>query len=289
MRVDRMNGTPLGVVFNFGGHPVVRYPYTSRISADWPGLVAAYLKYKIPGVSALFLQAPCGNINANNMTWGRTDISMLQKVGDMFTGDVAKRFSDQMLPALERIETKPITHIESVCEKIDLPCASLNAEELQNIINQNVSIADSMTLDELRPLYKRFLNETPEEIAWRNARYEVDACRHQLELLKNPPYQVEAIIQVMMIGEAIIVGWPGEIFLELGLALRQASPFPATFVASFANHNVGYIPTPEAYESQGKPNLFGGYPCSFTPKIYRNLPFRSDVGTNECAKNNKRS
>jgi neutral ceramidase len=35
---------------------------------------------------------------------------------------------------------------------------------------------------------------------------------------------------------------PGEVFVELGLALKQRSPFPQTFIAELANENIGYVP-----------------------------------------------
>jgi hypothetical protein len=40
---------------------------------------------------------------------------------------------------------------------------------------------------------------------------------------------------------------PGEIFVELGLAIKKASPFRHTFIAELANGSVGYIPNREAY------------------------------------------
>lgn len=279
MRIDRMDGTPFAVIFNFGAHCAARYPFTTRISADWPGLVGAYIKIALPGTVALFLQGPCGNVNAFEMTFDRTDISTQQKICDMRTGDMAKRFGDQILPALRRIETKPSAKLAAVWKTIELSCVPPDAGELRKLIDANIATADSMTHDALRPLYERILDETPEEIAWQEARFKVDAARHQLELIEHPPYQVAAPLQVIRIGEAVIVGWPGEIFVELGLELRQRSPFPLTFVASFANHVVGYIPTPAAYESKGRPHEFGHYPRCTTPMIYGTLPFRSDAGT----------
>ncbi len=43
------------------------------------------------------------------------------------------------------------------------------------------------------------------------------------------------------------MGLPGEIFVELGLAVKQCSPFPHTFVVELANENVGYVPDRRSY------------------------------------------
>jgi hypothetical protein len=106
----------------------------------------------------------------------------------------------------------------------------------------------------------------------------VDWAAHQLKLLDEAPPAVQVPLQVLRVGPAAIVAWPGEIFVELGLEVRQRSPVGPTFVASFANGNVGYIPTEAAYESQGKPHEFGRYPTRITPHIYGRMPFRPEAG-----------
>lgn len=43
------------------------------------------------------------------------------------------------------------------------------------------------------------------------------------------------------------VGLPGEIFVELGKAIKIASPFPYTIIAELANGSIGYVPDRKAY------------------------------------------
>ena len=40
---------------------------------------------------------------------------------------------------------------------------------------------------------------------------------------------------------------PGEIFVELGQAVKRSSPFKHTIIAELANGSIGYIPTRRAY------------------------------------------
>lgn len=280
MRVDRADGAALAVVYNFGAHPVVRYRYSSRVSADWPGLVAAYLRLALPGAIAFFLQGPCGNVNAHETKWWweRSDVEIRQKVCDMRVGDVAQRFGDQIIPALQRIETRAEAELDADWSSIELPCILPDAAELRRVISEFVPVADQATLEELRPLHQRMEDETPFEEQWRYARFQTDWARHQLELTGHGSDREKVPLQVLRIGEAALVGWPAEVYVELGLELRQRSPIPLTFVASSANHTVGYIATPAAYESIGRPNQFGLYPVSRTPRIYGTLLFRADVG-----------
>jgi hypothetical protein len=46
------------------------------------------------------------------------------------------------------------------------------------------------------------------------------------------------------------VALPGEVFVELGLAVKKASPFRYTLIAELANGPVGYVPD-RAAEAQG--------------------------------------
>ena len=58
-------------------------------------------------------------------------------------------------------------------------------------------------------------------------------------------------IQGIAFGDAVFCSHPAELFAELGLAVRQQSPFAVTFMASLTNGYCGYVPTEEAFELQG--------------------------------------
>jgi hypothetical protein len=60
------------------------------------------------------------------------------------------------------------------------------------------------------------------------------------------PLTVE--VQVIALGHDLAwVSLPGEVFVELGLAIKAASPFKHTIIAELANGSIGYIPTRRAY------------------------------------------
>jgi hypothetical protein len=61
------------------------------------------------------------------------------------------------------------------------------------------------------------------------------------------PVAVE--VQVIALGPDLAwVSLPGEIFVELGLAIKEGSPFKETIIAELANGSIGYIPTKKAYD-----------------------------------------
>ena len=58
----------------------------------------------------------------------------------------------------------------------------------------------------------------------------------------------DAEVQVITLGnEFAWVGLPGEMFVELGLALKAASHFQHTMVHTLANGSIGYVPNRRAY------------------------------------------
>src|SRR4029077_19940140 len=58
----------------------------------------------------------------------------------------------------------------------------------------------------------------------------------------------DAEVQVISLGNELAwVGLPGEMFVELGLALKEASPFRYTMIHSLANGAIGYVPNRKAY------------------------------------------
>src|SRR5699024_845320 len=73
----------------------------------------------------------------------------------------------------------------------------------------------------------------------------------RLRALADLPERAAVPVMVMTIGDLCVVGLPGEIFVEHGLAIRDASPHPMTAVVGLANDHVGYVPTGRACADGG--------------------------------------
>ncbi|NNE91039.1 MAG: hypothetical protein HKN23_05285, partial [Verrucomicrobiales bacterium] len=67
------------------------------------------------------------------------------------------------------------------------------------------------------------------------------------------PEQYEVKIQTVRIGDDIaICALPFEVLVEIGLELKEKSPFENTIIIELANGSYGYLPTPQQHE-------WGGY------------------------------
>ena len=58
-------------------------------------------------------------------------------------------------------------------------------------------------------------------------------------------------ITVAILGDIAFVGWGGEVFNEIGKAVKEKSPFRQTFVLTHCNGAAGYLPTSSSYSEGG--------------------------------------
>jgi neutral ceramidase len=65
-------------------------------------------------------------------------------------------------------------------------------------------------------------------------------------------------LTVGRVGDVAVVGLGGEVFNEIGKAIKTASPFPNTLIITHCNGAAGYVPTKEAYPE-------GGYEVETSP------------------------
>ena len=64
-------------------------------------------------------------------------------------------------------------------------------------------------------------------------------------------------LQAIQIGDLVVCGIPFETFVEIGLELKDTSPFPQTMVIGLANGRYGYLPTPEQHRLGGYETWLG--------------------------------
>lgn len=71
------------------------------------------------------------------------------------------------------------------------------------------------------------------------------------------PDTVSIPLQTLRIGDVGIVAIPFEVFAEIGLEIKEKSPFALTFAISHANGSYGYLPTPRQHELGGYETWLG--------------------------------
>ncbi len=99
----------------------------------------------------------------------------------------------------------------------------------------------------------------PSEVAWARKNIEKVGARELPFLKQVEAYKILAVemrrsqtipleVQVFRLGRDVaVVGLPGEVFVDLGLAIKRASPFATTLVIELCQDAPGYIPTKKAF------------------------------------------
>ncbi len=79
-------------------------------------------------------------------------------------------------------------------------------------------------------------------------RSNLHAFKRRLGKGSREPIAVE--VQGIRIARFVLVTFPGEPFAEVGLRIKERSPFEPTFVAGCSNAHLGYGPTADAYNGE---------------------------------------
>lgn len=214
-----------GCVVNYSCHATTSPP---GISANW----IYYLERAIrgvfgEGVVVVFLQGFSGDVTqVNNLdqSIAPTGIESAQLVGGRVGAEAVK-----VLLSMQPGSPMPISSVsKQYAEGRRIPGS-------ERVANSKATVANTA------------MQRTSAEWVFAKEILLLDA-----QLAKSRSTQIE--IQAIAIGPAVYVSAPGEMFVELGLAIRKASPFRFTNPVSLANGCVGYVPTMEAFGEHG-----GGY------------------------------
>lgn len=222
------------MLLNFTCHPVIVFSYGKlnhtymAVSSDWPGTLAAALENNWgPGCVPVVINGACGNINPRN-PW---DPEFFPTQGEMGSALAAK--ADKVLSSLHFSPNAPI---DWQCEHVQLDFRDIpdwRQKEVDQILTENPTPVWNEETGNVDPRWFRAATTKS-----------VELCRKRMGTF---PYE----IQVFRIGDAVIVGLPGEPFVEGQLAIKINSPAAFPYVAHMISHYVGYLPHRDAYERFG--------------------------------------
>ncbi|HEV8293322.1 MAG TPA: hypothetical protein VGP94_15405 [Tepidisphaeraceae bacterium] len=216
---ESTDGVPMVSYVNFSMHPDTVGGL--QISADYAAPLCNTLsRIKGDSMITLFTNGTCGDINHVdvNSKDPQKGFDEARRIGTILAGEVIKTYA-----RLKPIDADAVRFKREVV-KLELP--KFTPEELQNA----------------RQTAVKFGKDAPTFLERVNAFKIIDVAARD-----GKPWEVD--VQVITLGDDLAwVALPGEIFVELGLAIKQASPFRCTIIAELANGAIGYIPTQKAFE-----------------------------------------
>jgi len=285
IRIDRLDGSPFAVVYNFACHPLWG-DYEGRITANFPGYASKVIEDSLGHEAmAFFLQGAAGDV---------CDVTFknFERVRDVECLGTTLGLST--LKALSRIETKD-AKIKVMSETIMLPRRTDIPEKIEKLEKEQSELLASLRSTSLNfksflPLFMKYkLNhDYPSDYAFnylksekterlelvamdsfnrgnvdkylRNiqameilARIQDDIAtlrKHQAINEESGTSVIEAEVMGIKIGECALISAPLEALVEIGLNIKKASPLKHTFMAAYSNGYMHYG-APASYYDKG--------------------------------------
>jgi neutral ceramidase len=192
-----------------------------EISADMPYTLSEILGgFKGEDMITLFGQGCCGNINHINVKSGEPQKGHDEaaRIGTVLAGEVIKTYT--------RLKPLEVDEIHARSEIVGLPLAAFSDDELERA------------------------QEITKKFGERNAApfMEMVNAFKIVDVYERKGKPIEAEVQVFTLGnDFAIVSLPGEVFVELGMYIKERSPYPGTLVLELTNGSVDYIPDRKAF------------------------------------------
>lgn len=287
VRLDRLDGKTLAVVYNFACHPIMGTPKTGGNTADLVGYASKVIESNLnDDTVALFIQGCGGDINPIRYK----DVHQprhAEPLGNMLGLSV--------LQTVRTIKCDAKAPLAIINQTLELPRAN-HAERIERLQAEQTKLLKSLkgtTLNfktfnellvkyQLAPLYpssdghlyltEKALNRDDlnrlDEANRANVQAYMDNILVMEELIRiqtniallqkhqatnlaaaRKPLVVEVV--GFRFGEFRLVTFPGELTVEIGLNIKKTAPKPLTFVAGYTNGYIYYTPTAKQLQNKG--------------------------------------
>jgi len=286
IRIDRMDGSLLAVVYNFACHPLFGDAKGS-ITANFPGVASKVIEENLGnGAMALFLQGAGGDI----VDVLFKDFNLPRDIEPLGT-----MLGLSTLKALRNIQTKDIK-LNVISETIQLPRRTDISERIKLLQAEQTELLASLRFTSLDfktflPLYIKYTisSDYPSDYSYRylqNEKINTDEFtamdsiirkniekylkninamekltriqddiatleKHQAINQESGEETISAEVQGIKIGDCVLITSPAEVLVEVGLNVKKTSPYEHTFMAAFSNGYMHYGPPAADYDKQG--------------------------------------
>jgi hypothetical protein len=193
----------------------------TQFSADYPYTLGSLLgKLKGSDMMTMFTIGTAGNINHINVKTQdpQKGPGEAARIGTVLAGEVLKTYA-RLHPV-----TSDAIRVKREIASLPLPKLEVEAGTKARAIAAKFGKPD-------QPPFLEMVN-----------------ALKVLDVIERDGRPIEAEVQVIALGDDIAwVGLPGEIFVELGTAIKKASPFRHTIVVELANGSISYVPNRKAF------------------------------------------
>lgn len=279
LKLDRADGTPLAVLYNFACHPIMNPPSKGN-SADYPGFASQVIEGALGGGAlAFFVQGCGGDINPVRYKevsrpadaeplgtmLGASVLSAARKI-ETTSRSILKVSRDTIALPRAADYDRRITSIEAEQKKLlaALKPTNINFKTFLPLLIQHKLSPDfpshhsqsylhDQTLDrkaitqldaDNRLLVESYLAniQTMERLTRLNTNLAL-LKKHRAETLAAGKPTLEVEVCGLRIGDFKLVTFPGELTVQVGLNIKKAAGDTNAFVAGYTNGYIYYTPT----------------------------------------------
>jgi len=242
IKIEDEKGRLLGVAFNYGCHPSGLDWQNTLISEDWPYFAIREIKSVVgEHVWVAYYQGAEGNINVGYSAELSAVGAEMPVRNYRYIEKKGNQMAEAILKILPRMKTSNDQIVKTTYDKFDYPLRNsypVTVEEAEKNLSEAKNRLENL---EINPEFShtRTLD---------NARVEVFAENQKLnaaERFFNRGQHSQTITveqQAVRIGDAVFVTFPGELFAEIGLKIKDSSPYDKTFIIGLTAGGKGYLP-----------------------------------------------
>jgi hypothetical protein len=287
LRIDRADGRPLAILYNFACHPIMGVPSGAN-TADYPGFASKVIEESLGGGAiALFFQGCAGDINPvrykevsrpadaeplGNML-GLSAMRAWKKIATKASGEL--KVSNELLALPRGADLKRrIDAIQAEQAKLlqSLKPTNINFKTFLPLLVQQkmspdfpshyaqsylhdkaIGRGDLLKLDaDNRASVEAYLQNI--QIMEQLTRLNVNLALLKAHLAQNlaaGKSTLEVEVTGVRIGDFKMVTFPGELSVQIGLDIKKAANQPHAFVAGYTNGYIYYTPTVEQRNNTG--------------------------------------
>ncbi len=286
LKLNREDGRTLAVVYNFACHPIQGVPNKGN-TADMTGFASQVIEDNLSeGAIALFVQGCGGDINPvqykdvenprdaetlGNLL-GLSTLKGLRKIKT--NGNAALKVVNHKMELPRADHTQRIADMEAEQRRLlaSLGGTSLNLKTfIPLVVKYNVSsefpsyyshrylLEKKLGRDGLSKLdvenranMKRYIRNimAMEQLTRLGTNMRL-LRKHQASLVASGKRTISVEVVGIRVGDFVLVTFPGELTVPIGLNIKKKSPHPNTFVAGYTNGYIYYSPTAEQLRNRG--------------------------------------
>jgi len=247
IKIEDTQGNLLGVAFNYGCHPSALDWHNTLFSEDWPYYAIQGIKKEVgDDIWVAYYQSAEGDINVGYLS-ELSAVGVYMPIRNYEYIEIkGNQMADAVLESLPGIETSANIDITVALDRFDYPLRENYPVTIEDAKKEAEAAKKRLAEMEKITNYQntRLLDEARVDVFQTDQRFQA-AQRFYSMNNKHATRSLEQ--QAVRIGDAVFVTFPGELFSEIGLAIKNRSPYDKTYILGVTCGPGGYLPTAKEF------------------------------------------